>query len=700
MKKPSTLKSFYLKHKTRCRFYSVFLAFIIFSALCVYGLVIIFDGLPSIDDLEEYTPPISSKIFDVNNNQIGEFTMEKREVIPLENIPRNMVNSIIAMEDTAFFNHPGISVKGTLRAVLTDIVKGKRAQGGSTITQQLAKTLYLTRKKEIIRKLREYILALQIEHRFSKQEILQLYLNQIWFGEGAYGIKEAARTYFGKNVSELSLSDCALLTAQIAAPSRFNPFSYPERAKNRRNTVLMRMYEEGFITKEEYDGAKLDPLPEEKTHRPLTAAPYFVEYVRRQLEPRYGVDMLWKGGLKIYTTLDLNAQTKSEEIMEKHLAQLDENVAKSLKPSYFEKRNSSETPKLQGSFMVMDNKSGAIRVMIGGRDYRESKFNRAVQASRQPGSTFKPFVWMAAITNGMTATDIVDDTPMTYYYDGKDWRRFDDSSQFDLSIATQPFIGDKEFQIWVPNNVDKRSLGRLTLRRGLEQSRNIVAINLTEKVGPTTVVSVARRAGITSRMRSVLSIALGTPEVTLFEMVNAFGTFANAGIKVTPYGVARVEDQNGIILEEFAPQEREVFTPQQSYILINLMKGVVDRGTGVRAKSLNRPIAGKTGTSQDHRDLWFIGSTPDITAGAWMGYDDYSTIENQDWTGGATVLPFWVETMGYVLKDYPVTDFRVPEGITFSMIDSYTGRLALPNSRNRFLEAFEKGTEPRGFDAN
>jgi penicillin-binding protein 1A len=353
--------------------------------------------------------------------------------------------------------------------------------------------------------------------------------------------------------------------------------------------------------------------------------------------------------------------------------------------------------KIQGAFALMDVKTGAVRAMIGGRD---SHFNRVIQAKRQPGSTFKPFVWAAALNSGMTPASLVDDTPLAFYFDGRDWRLLEGATdQYSINLATQPFAASPDFKIWVPNNFDGKFMGRITLRTALAHSRNIASINLITQVGPPLVVEIAHRAGIRSDLEPAPALGLGASVVTPMEMTAAFATFANGGIAVTPYTVERVEDATGRVLETHMPSEREAMTPQLAYQVASMMKSVVQGGTGQYAKRLNRPLAGKTGTSNDNRDLWFIGYTPDLVAGAWMGYDDFSTLGRKDWTGGSTVVPWWTEIMGDVLKDMPKRDFPVPPGITFAAIDSATGMLFGPNcpKKNKFLEAFLAGTEPKKY---
>ena len=663
----------------------------------------ILSDIPSVDKLDEYTPSLTTYVYDINNQVIAEFSVEKRAILPLSKIPVDMQNAVIAMEDHNFFRHWGISPKGMIRALLRDILHHRTAQGASTITQQLSRGIFLKPEKTVTRKIKEIVLALQIERNFSKQEILALYLNQIYFGNGVYGVQSASKLYFGKDVSEMTLGECAMLTGLIPSPERYSPFNSMEKATLRRKLVLQRMLEEKYITAKEQKAAEAEPLPAEKSTLFASHAAYFVEYVRQILEPKYGVAQLWKGGMKIYTTLDLTMQVPAEEIMEKNLAKYDQDSAKS-RAAQEEKDKDKDTEvakasvTLQGAFLILDTKTGAIKTMIGGRNYRDSKFNRVTQAARQAGSTFKPMVWMSALMNGYTPASIVDDSPMAYYYDGKDWRLLEGATdQYAIDLAIQPFVGNKDFKIWVPNDFDGKTLGKITLRKGLELSRNLASVNLVTRVGPSLVADVAHRAGIKRNLDAVPSIGLGTSLVSPIEMTSAFSTFANGGIHATPFGILKVTDNQGRVLEESMPEENESFSPQLSYVLVNMMKGVVQRGTGSYASRLKRPLAGKTGTSQDSKDMWFIGMTPDLTAGAWMGYDDFMSLPMKDWTGGGTVVPWWTEIMETVLKDQPVRDFPVPEGIVFVTVDQDTGKLALPTCKHKILEAFIKGTEPKEF---
>ncbi|MBI4051692.1 MAG: transglycosylase domain-containing protein [Elusimicrobia bacterium] len=688
--------------RMRFRFYFYTSCVAFFIILFAYILRQFLLGLPSIFSLEEYTPSLTTHLYDVRGQRIADLFTERRALIPLSHIPVDLQNAVIAVEDDQFFKHWGVSPRGILRATVYNFWKGRVVQGGSTITQQLSRGIFLNPERKLIRKIREVLLAFQIERNLSKQEILQMYLNQIYFGHGAYGVQAAARTYFAKEVSALTLGECALLAGLISSPANFSPFTHPESALRRRNIVLSRMMQEGYLKSGEMQKALQELIPTERPPALGTEAPYFVEHVRQILEPRYGTDTLWKGGLKIYTTLDLRLQKIAEEIMEKSLTAFDEQAAKELEKKAKENPSDVELstvpPRIQGAFTILDVNTGAIRVMIGGRDYKVSQFNRATQALRQPGSTFKPFVWTATLMNGYTPSSIVEDLPVAYYYDGRDWRLLEGATdQFSISLATAPFAENPDFDIWVPNDYDGRFLGPITLRKALELSRNVASVWLIERVGPPLVVEVAHRLGIKSRLDPVPALGLGSSVISPLELANAFATFADMGIRVDSYEVVRVEDNQGKILERHVPMESEALDPRIAYLMVSMMKGVVERGTGRYARRVNRPLAGKTGTTQDHRDLWFVGYTPDLVAAAWMGYDDDTSLGRKDLTGGSTVVPWWTEIMKQVLKEYPARDFVVPDGITFVKVDSDSGQLALPTCPKQILETFQKGTEPKTF---
>lgn len=675
----------------------------------------IFSGLPPVYEMEEYTPSLTTRVYDRNNKLIHEFSIEKRSMVPLSEIPVDLQNAVVAMEDREFFEHAGLSFRGIFRAALHDLIHVSAKQGASTLTQQLSRGVFLSQEKKIIRKIREIILAVQIEHQFSKQEILQLYLNQMYLGRGAYGVKSAAKRYFNKELSELTTGEAAIIVGLVPAPERYNPFTNPERSRQRRDLVLSVMKEQGYITQEEYEAAKQEPMPTRQTAtEEYKPGSYFIEHIRRMLEEKYGTETVWKGGLNIYTTVDIDQQAAAEKIMIDRLQKLDERVAKSLgidltpkEPAQPEKEGEEaaeeeetepDFPRLQGAFMVRDVKTGAVRVLIGGREFDESKFNRATQAKRQVGSSFKPYVWMAALQKGYTPATLVKDLPTMFYNDGKNWHTFDETSDlYSLDLAKQSFISSKDFNVWVPQNYGGRNEGWITLRRGLEKSKNLVAVNLIDAVGVPAVVRVARKAGVTSALPRVPALALGVSALTMEEHLAALTTFANGGIHTDNYYIERVEDANGRILEQHIPMEKAAFSPQESYLLINMMKGVVQRGSGRYVSRLGRNIAGKTGTTQSHRDMWFVGMTPRTSAIAWMGYDDDASYADKVRLEGSTAGHWWSDIMEELLKDEPNDDFAVPEGISFAYINPNTGKLAMPTERNKFWEAFIKGTEPKSY---
>lgn len=676
----------------------------------------IFSGLPPVYEMEEYTPSLTTRVYDRNNKLIHEFSIEKRSMVPLSEIPVDLQNAVVAMEDREFFEHAGLSFRGIFRAALHDLIHVSAKQGASTLTQQLSRGVFLSQEKKIIRKIREIILAVQIEHQFSKQEILQLYLNQMYLGRGAYGVKSAAKRYFNKELSELTTGEAAIIVGLVPAPERYNPFTNPERSRQRRDLVLSVMKEQGYITQEEYEAAKQEPMPTRQTiTEEYKPGLYFIEHIRRMLEEKYGTETVWKGGLNIYTTVDIDQQAAAEKIMIDRLQKLDERVAKSLgidltpkedpaKPEKEgeeapeEEETEPDFPRLQGAFMVRDVKTGAVRVLIGGREFDESKFNRATQAKRQVGSSFKPYVWMAALQKGYTPATLVKDLPTMFYNDGKNWHTFDETSDlYSLDLAKQSFISSKDFNVWVPQNYGGRNEGWITLRRGLEKSKNLVAVNLIDAVGVPAVVRVARKAGVTSALPRVPALALGVSALTMEEHLAALTTFANGGIHTDNYYIERVEDANGRILEQHIPMEKAAFSPQESYLLINMMKGVVQRGSGRYVSRLGRNIAGKTGTTQSHRDMWFVGMTPRTSAIAWMGYDDDASYADKVRLEGSTAGHWWSDIMEELLKDEPNDDFAVPEGISFAYINPNTGKLAMPTERNKFWEAFIKGTEPKSY---
>jgi penicillin-binding protein 1A len=658
-------------------------------------------NLPDIEAAENYAPPVTTKIYDVKGELVTEFFKERRTLIPLTFIPPALQQAIQATEDQHFKEHWGINLKGIARATIANLRHGRVVEGGSTITQQLSKVLFTNRERTLTRKLRELLLAIELERRYSKEEILQMYLNQIYFGHGAYGVQAAASTYFGKNVKDLTLPECALLAGMPRSPANYSPFKKPESAKRRRAWVLSRMRKSGYISSQEESIANTAPLVTEKTKQGATGA-YFVEYLRILLEPKYGEDALFEQGLSIHTTLDVKMQRAAEEAMETQLKKFDEDKLKELAEEAKKKGkktadvevSSSTMQRVQGALVAIDPRTGGIRAMVGGRDFRESQFNRAIQAQRQPGSAFKPFVWTAAMDNGMTPATIVSDDPVAFYNDGREWKLLESAtSQFQIAAATAPFPSD---QVWVPKNWDNKYFGAVTLRTGLAQSRNLVSIRVADFIGAGKVVEVAKRLGIKSRLGSVLSIALGTEQVNLLELTAAYAPYVNSGLRVAPYAITRIEDQNGKILEENPPEQSVELSPETAYLMTTMLQAVTTEGTGRRTLSLGRPVAGKTGTNQDLRDLWFVGYTADLVTGAWMGYDDFQPL-GKGFTASSKVIPWWTEFMRKAHEGVPVRRFSVPEGMVFAKIDAKTGLRALGTCPKVVLQAFKAGTEPQDF---
>ena len=675
----------------------------LFLAVWLSGMVVLRQlliDLPDIDTLQHYTPPLVTRIYDQNNEIISELYTERRTILPLSEIPVNLQNAFMATEDQNFFRHWGINVKGIARALIADLRHGRVVEGGSTITQQLSKVLFFSQKKTFSRKLRELLLAIQLEHSYSKEEIFQMYMNQIYFGHGAYGVEAAARTLFGKDARELNLAECALMAGLPRSPKTYSPFTNPKNAQKRRAWVLSRMRKSGFITGKEETEANLVPIRSAREPLLPPVGAYFIEYLRQTLDPKYGDNALYQGGFSIYTTLDLKMQRAAEDVMEKNLAKFDKDrqviLQAELKAAKRSKKVivdvSTTTAKVQGSLVALDPHTGEIRALVGGRDFKESQFNRAVQAQRQPGSAFKPFVWTAAMDDGMTEATIVDDDRVGFFNDGQDWRLLDSATDaYSISLATAPFPPD---QAWVPQNWDFKYFGPVTLRTGIALSRNLVSIRLANHFSPKTIVDYAHRCGIQSSLHAVLSLALGTEQVNLLELTGAYSTFANGGIRPTPYGIRRIEDKNGQVLEENLPQSTVALSPQTAYLMTDLLRAVVTSGTGARAQELGRPTGGKTGTNQDLKDLWFVGFTPDLVCGAWMGYDDFTSM-GKHFTAASKVLPWWTEFMKKAHEGIPVHNFAVPPDIVFAKIDKDTGLLALPTCPKVTLAAFKKGTDPK-----
>jgi penicillin-binding protein 1A len=613
--------------------------------------------LPGIDTLKDYRPSIASQVLDENDELIDEFFLEDRKLIDIKDTPKVLSQAFIASEDSRFYQHKGFDMKSIFRALFKNMEAGRIVQGGSTITQQVAKMMYLSPERKYLRKFKEAILSYRIDKYLTKEEILNLYLNQIYLGHGTYGVESAAIAYFGKSAREINLPEAALLAGLPKAPSSYSPYLYFDRAKERQVYVLTRMMEDGDITQEQMAAAVAAPLVLRPMKPRDKVAAYFVEHVRRYVQEKYGADVLYKEGLTIYTTLNLAAQTAARDAVERGLSEMEE-------------RNELDAGLVQGALYAMDVKSGAIRAMVGGRDFGKSEFNRTTQSRRQPGSAFKPLIYTAAFDKGMNPSTRFVDSPLV----------FEDPTQDD--------------GLWKPKNFDEKFLGPITMRTALVQSRNIVTIKILQEIGIDYAVSYAMNMGIASPQARNLSLALGASGVTLQELVRAYGVLANQGKKVTPYFIRKIVDRTGNVFEESRPQSEQVIDPRIAFMTSYLLRDVVESGTGRRVKSIGRPVAGKTGTTNDIRDAWFIGFTPSLIAGVWVGFDQEASLGKHE-VGGRAAAPIWLYFMEQAMQNKPVEAFPTPEGIVFVKVDPITGMMASPSAKGTIYECFRENALPQ-----
>lgn len=748
----------------------------------VSGVLFAYAGdLPQISALDDYTPNTITRVYAANGHVIGEFATERRVVVKYEEISPRLHQAIISAEDADFDRHFGISVSRIVITAAEDVFK-RRLAGASTLTQQLARKLFLTDEKTWERKIKEALLAIQIERRYTKREIFTLYCNQIYFGHGAYGVEAASRLYFNKRSKDLTLEEAATIAGIIQTPERQSPFVDMRRALRRRNYVLDRMAEEGYITMSMAAEATKKPI--EARGQPTqeeSIAPYFVEEVRKYLERKYGAKQLYENGLSVYTSLDVDLQIGANRALDAGLRKLDKrrgfrkprrnllaegrsleqyredrwerliapeqvvpavvmaigtakkapapsktsspvplaqrpvpsgsvrlrigryaadlgkagvawtrraSAAEMLEPGdLIEVRvqkvddtagalivTLEQTPLVDGAVLAIDNRTGQIRAMVGGLSFARSKFNRATQAYRQMGSGFKPVVYTAAIDRGFTPTTVLLDTPVSY-----------------SAGAGQP--------PYSPRDYDGKYEGPITLRRALEQSRNVPAVRTMDQVGPKHVVEYARRFGFQGPMEPYLSLALGSAEASLLEVTAAYSVFPNQGVLMKPYQILKIVDRQGNLLEETRPQPREAIPADTAYVMTSLMRGVVQRGTGAAAAALEWPLGGKTGTTNDYTDAWFTGFDPGITAGVWVGHDDKKPLGPSE-TGALAALPIWIDFMKVYIdargdRQNPPT-FEAPGNIVFVNIDRATGQPMPGDSPGAISEAFIAGTQPGG----
>lgn len=613
---------------------------------------------PQIRSLETYSPPAVTRIYSADKKVLAELFIEKRDPVLLKDIPCFLKEAMVATEDRSFYKHSGVDLKGIMRAVIKDILAGEFVEGASTITQQLAKTLFLTSRKTLVRKIKEAVLAFQLERRYTKDEILQMYLNQVYFGSGAYGVESASRIFFGKSAKDLSLSECALIAGMPRAPSRYSPLINKELALKRRNIILKQMKDTGIITASACDEAVKEPIIAGKQSKKETGAGYFIEHVKVFLEEVIGSSRLYKGGLTVYTTLSFKLQKAAEDAVANGLIALETRM----------KSQGIKDPYPQGALMALDLRTGGILAMVGGRDFSKSPFNRAVSARRQPGSAFKPVVYAYAIEQGFPQNMMILDAPVA-------------------------FKGAKNGKDWAPENFSGKYMGEITLRTALAVSENIPAVRLMEMLGPNSVARFGHSLGIEPPLSPDLSMALGTSETTLINLTSAYAVFPNRGERIEPFGVTEVLDDNGRIVRQVKPQKRAVMSRAGAAIMTDMLSSVIQEGTGRKARVIRRPVAGKTGTTNQYKDALFIGFSPSIATGVWVGRDVNKTLGNLE-TGSRAALPIWIEFMTQALEDSPFQYFDIPDDVIKVRIDPVTGLRASDNSTHTINALFKKGTEP------
>jgi penicillin-binding protein 1A len=728
------------------------------------GYLAVSSGIPSIQEMKQYRPAAGTKIYADDDVLIGELKADKGIFVPIKNIPKNMINAVVAIEDSRFWKHSGIDYIAIARAVVKDILHAGLREGGSTITQQLAKVVFLNPEKTFKRKLREAALAIKIEKNLDKKEILEMYLNKVYFGHGAYGVEMASRIYFGKSVKDITLAEAALIAGLVKGPSSYSPYNNMAKARERQRLVLSRMEEEGYITKSGKNNALQQPLYLSSMRKGMEANNYFIEYVRKYLEDKYGTDVVYKGDLRVYTTLDRRAQLFAAKAVQDGLRELDKrrgwrgpiehkkdfHLKKEMKTrepaslvvsdfgdissglvlkvsnkeaiiktrgiigklsigdarwasKVVDRKNHSkflknfnltkilapgdvvrvsiksvrggnaqlsleQDPEVEGALVAIEPDTGFIRALIGGYDFVKSDFNRALYAKRQPGSAFKPVIYAAALEHGFSPASVIMDAPVTYRGGIK---------------------GD-----WSPENADHKFYGPTTLREALTFSRNVVTVRLVDAVGIDNVIDFARTIGIQENMPRDLTIALGSLSVTPIELAMCYSVFADNGMKAAPIAIKYITDSRGRILESNEPESEEVLDPQTAFLVTSMMEDVVNYGTGWRAKALGRPVAAKTGTTNDYRDAWFVGYSPNLLGAVWVGFDDMRPLGIQE-TGARAASPIWVNFMKNVLTG-DAEQFPVPEGIVSCKIDPSTGLLSRDESAG-VKEYFREGTEPKQF---
>lgn len=713
---------------TKSRFKKIILVtFIVLFIFLIFYIPYIISGLPSLEELENPQQELATKVYSIDGEVIDRFFIKNRTSVDIRDLPPHLINALIATEDKNFRKHWGVDLQRLLRAIVKNIISFRIREGASTITQQLSRNLYdlkVERKKlhdKITRKFREFITAFQIESNYTKDEILEMYFNVTYFGRSAYGISSASQIYFGKSPSDLTIAESALLIGILKGPATYDPINHPERAKTRRNVVISQMIKYGYLTEEAGEKVKAEPILLRTSSDDGTAgiAPHFVEYIRQQLlkkSEEYGFD-IYRDGLTVYTTLNARMQRHANRAVEEHLNEyqpafkkawnwnknkdvLDIAVTHIIRTSdlYRKAKSQAERDSIMSSlrsnpkfidsvknistqievgFVALDNKTGGIIAMVGGSNFKHFKYglNHVTQISRQPGSTFKPFIYTVAIDNGYPPCYEILNQPITLVMaDGKRW---------------------------TPQNFDKTFGGKNTIREGIRYSINLLAVRAIMEIAPVQqVIDYARRMGIESNLPPYESLSMGTGEVTPLEITTAFSVFPNEGVYVQPISILKIEDKDGNVIEENKIEKREVLSKETAYIMTNMLEDAVNNGTGQRIRNFfHLPAAGKTGTTQEYADAWFIGFTPHITAGVWVGFDNKSIhFTSADGQGGRAAAPIWGRFMSYVYNDkelgLPIEFFQQPEGVVKDIICSETKKLATPFCPNVEEEIFNQNYLP------
>ncbi|MBF0545706.1 MAG: penicillin-binding protein 1A [Candidatus Riflebacteria bacterium] len=623
-------------------FFKLSFAITIISLIVIIGALVgvvkgFSEQIPIITD-KSYRPNLTTQLFDAKGRLLAKLHAEENRtrILASSEICNSMKQAVVAIEDERFYQHYGIDLEGILRAVIKNIQAGKVVQGASTLTQQLVKNAFLNSEKSLKRKAIEAMLAFQLERKYSKEEILTLYLNEIYFGHGNYGIDAASHYYFNKEAKDLTLIECATLAGIPKSPVFYSPYKYPENNKNRRELVLSKMVELGFISPAEYQEAIKQTVKLSRESNEAFLAPYFVTYVRDILLEKYGANLVYNGGLKVFTTIDLDMQKYAEEAMENSETFRKRPLKKTTVTENGKKVTYEADPNLNGALICIDPHNGHIKAMYGGRSFDQSQFNRVTQAYRQPGSSFKPIVYGCALENGSLPGDMIVDEPISY---------------------TNPWT----HRVWSPKNYDLKFHGVVTLIKALQNSFNIPAVRLFDKLTPAKVIRFARRLGVTSPMQPNLSLALGSGNFTPLEMAGVYGVFANQGIHVSPIGIIKIEDRDGNLIEEVQPQAKEVMKASHAAMLTDMLRNAVEKGTGKKAAIKGHVVAGKTGTTNDYVDAWFDGFTPEYVAVVQFGYDRPKSLGAKQ-AGGTVAAPVWYDFMSKVVANLPYRDFPVPEG--------------------------------------